>query len=137
MKINAFVLATVALASVPAGIAIYTTGAMVGGCAHPGQSVLHAGQCLLDDGVFSDVLDALKKPDYLSQVAGLAVKDAGDLIDCALQAIAGTPGSGSGSGSSLPAAEQLTARSLSAPQPDTDTLASRARVVLATRHPAK
>lgn len=136
MKINAFILATAALASVPAGIAIYTTGAMVGGCAHPGQSTLRAGQCLLDDGVFSDVLTALSKPDYLSQVAGVALKDAGDLIDCALQAIAGTPSAGSGSGSGS-ATEQIAARSLAAPQLDSDTIAARARVVLATRHSTK
>ena len=105
-------------------VAFFTPVSTVGGCAHPGQATLRVGQCLLDDGVLAEVLAALAKPDYLKQVENVGLARAGDLIDCALQAVAAQP-PGTGSGS-----ETLPARTLA----QSDTLARRAREALAARH---
>lgn len=122
------VMALTAVASVFVGMALYSPLSMVGGCTHPGQSALHVGQCLLDDGVLAEVLAALAKPDYLKQVENVGLAHTGDLIDCALQAVATKPAA-----TSSPAAETHT---LVAP-PEPDTLARRAREALAMRHASK
>lgn len=70
-------------------------------CAHPGQVVLKTGQCVLDDGIFNDVLNALAQQNYVAAVETLALKDGSEFIDCALQAAATPapqPSAGSGSG---------------------------------------
>lgn len=119
-----------AVLSTSAGMILYTPLSVVGGCAHPGQSTLRVGQCLLDNGVLAEVLAALARPDYLKQVGIVALSRASDLVDCALQAAATQPGdgSGSGSGSAMPTA-RVTAES--------DTIAHRARETLATRRASK
>lgn len=99
----------------------------LGGCAHPGQSTLRAGQCLLDNGVLAEVLTALGKPDYLKQIENVGLTRAGDLIDCALQAAATRPAPAAGSGSAgLSALVAIEA----------DTIVNRAREVLASRRAA-
>lgn len=126
-RLNAMIFT--AAVSVATGMLVYTPLSAVGGCAHPGQSTVRAGQCLLDNGVLAEVLAALAKPDYLRQVGTVALSRASDLVDCALQAVATQPGggSGSGSGSAMPAAR------VSAAAPESDTLAHRAREALAAR----
>lgn len=98
-------------------------------CAHPGQVVLKTGQCVLDDGIFNDVLKALAQQNYVAAVEALALKDGPELVDCALQAAATpapTPNAGSGSGSAeLP-------KGALAP----NVIVQRAREVLATRRAA-
>ena len=116
-----------ALCSILAGMVLYTPLSALVGCAHPGQAAVHVGQCLLDDGVLSDVLDALSKPDYVKQVENIGLTRTSDLIDCALQAIVAQP-TGSGSGSQTIPARTFTT------QPD--TLSRRASEVLATRRSA-
>jgi len=113
--------------SVLAGMLLWTPMSMVGGCAHPGQSTLRAGQCLLDNGVLAEVLTALGKPDYLRQIENVGLTRAGDLIDCALQAAATQPAPAAGSGSVSPSALAAV---------DADTIAGRAREVLAARRAA-
>lgn len=124
-KVSVMVLT--AIASIFIGMALYSPLSMVGGCTHPGQSALHVGQCLLDDGVLAEVLAALAKPDYLKQVENVGLTHTGDLIDCALQAVATKPAV------TKPATETHT---LVAP-PESDTLARRAREALAMRHASK
>lgn len=126
MKKKLFVGIITAVCSVLAGMALYAPVSVVGGCAHPGQVTVRAGQCLLDNGVLAEVLVALAKPDYLKQIGLVALNRAGDLIDCALAAIAAQP-SETGSGAE---AHTLVA------QPEPDTLARRAREALAARHAA-
>lgn len=98
---------------------------MIGGCTHPRESTARGGQCLLDNGVLSEVLAALAEPDYLKQVGMVALNRAGSLVDCALQAIAaqssGTEAAPSG------------AQAAVAGQPEGSSLARRAREVLASR----
>lgn len=98
-------------------------------CAHPGQVVLKTGQCVLDDGIFNDVLKALTQQNYVAAVEALALKDGPELVDCALQAAATsapTPSVGSGSGSAeLP-------KGALAP----NVIVQRAREVLSTRRAA-
>lgn len=111
-----------AIVSISAGMLLYTPLSMVGGCAHPGQTTLGIGQCLLDDGVLGEVLVALGASDYLQQVENIGLTKSSDLIDCALHAIASQQaGAGSGSASlpkgALPAS----------------TLAQRANEALTTR----
>jgi hypothetical protein len=125
MKKNVFMGAVTAVFSVFAGMALYTPVSVIGGCAHPGQVTLRAGQCLLDNGVLGEVLAALAKPDYLKQVGLVALNRAGDLIDCALTAIAAQP-----------SGETSEVRALAAP-PEQDNLARRAREVLESRRSAK
>lgn len=125
MKKNVFMGAVTAVFSVFAGMALYTPVSVIGGCAHPGQVTVRAGQCLLDNGVLGEVLAALAKPDYLKQVGLVALNRAGDLIDCALTAIA-----------SQPSGQPSEARALAAP-PEQDTLARRAREVLESRRPTR
>lgn len=125
MKINAVLFA--AMASVAAGMALYSSVAAVGGCTHPGQTTLRVGQCLLDDGVLAEVLAALGKPDYLKQVEGVGLTHAGDLVDCALRAVSAQPVATSGSGSDVSALWTLTPN---------DTLSGRARQALAARRSA-
>jgi len=102
-KLRVMVIA--AVVGIGTGMVFYTPAATLGGCSHPAQSVLHFGQCVLDDGVLSDVLAALAQPNFLSQIASLALKDTGDLVSCALQAVAAqpapVPSSGSGSAAQL------------------------------------
>lgn len=117
------VLLLTAVLSVPAGMVLYGSVSLAPGCAHPAQSALIAGQCILDDRVLSDVLAALSKPDYLSQIAGVAVRHVAGLVDCALQAVAAQPDAEPGS----------TAAIAHSASPAGDTLARRAREVLATR----
>jgi hypothetical protein len=109
---------------VPRVVAIAATLCLSAACAHPGQTTLGVGQCLLDNGVLAEVLAALGKPDYLHQVELVGLNHASGLIDCALQAIASQQGgSGPGSGSAdLPRIAE-----------PTSTPAQRAREVLAAR----
>lgn len=100
--------------------------ACLASCAHPGQSVLRAGQCILDNGVLGDVLGALAQADYVRAIEGLGLRDAAELVDCALQAVA-IPQPGAGPSSAAAAARTA---------PSTDTLAQRAREVLASRRAA-
>lgn len=98
-------------------------------CAHPGQVVLKTGQCVLDDGIFNDVLKALAQQNYIVAVEALALKDGPELVDCALQAAATPapqPSAGSGSGSAeLPKGALVPS-----------VIVQRAREVLATRRAA-
>jgi hypothetical protein len=109
--------------SVFAGMALYSPVSMVAGCAHPGQTTLRVGQCILDDGVLSEVLAALQHPDYVSRIVDAGVRHARGLIDCALLALASQPEPEIGSAEAV-------AR-VAGPGPD--TIARRAREVLATR----
>lgn len=122
MKIRIVLLTT--FLGVLTGMVMYTPVSMVAGCSHPAQSALRAGQCLLDNGVLSETLAALAQSDYLEQVGLVALKRAGDLVDCALQAIAAQ------SPATAPPAGSSAARAIAA-SPDAGTLASRAREVLA------
>lgn len=124
MKKNVFMGVITAVFSMLAGMAGYAGVSVVGGCAHPGQVTVRAGQCLLDSGVLAEVLAALAKPDYLKQVGLVALNRVGDLIDCALTAIASQP------------SESPEVRALVTP-PEQDTLARRAREVLESRRSAK
>lgn len=117
------VLLLTAVLSVPAGMVLYGSVSLAPGCAHPVQSALIAGQCILDDRVLSDVLVALSKPDYLSQIAGVAVRHVAGLVDCALQAVAAQPDSEPGSAAAI----------THSAAPAGDTLARRAREALAAR----
>ncbi len=109
--------------SVVAGMVLYTPATMVTGCAHPGQSALSVGQCVLDDGVLSDVLAALQQPDYVSRIVDAGLRHAKGLIDCALLAL-----------SSQPAEPKPESTGLAhAVGPGADTVARRAREVLASR----
>jgi hypothetical protein len=118
------VLLLTAVLSVPAGMVLYGSVSLAPGCAHPAQSALIAGQCILDDRVLSDVLAALSKPDYLNQIAGVAVRHVAGLIDCALQAVAAQPDAG-------PGTVTITHSAVAG-----DTLSRRAREVLAARQPS-
>jgi len=96
---------------------------VVVGCAHPVQTTLGVGQCVLDNGVLADVVHALGQDDYVHAVEAVALKDAAELVDCALLAVA-SPQPGTGSAA-------VAARTAPA-----DTLAQRAREVLAARRAA-
>lgn len=96
-------------------------------CASPGRSALRFGQCVLDDGVLAEVVAALAQPDYGKKVAEVGLRNAADLVNCALVAVAAQP-AGSGSGSA-----EASTRTLTAPPPP-DTLQRRAREVLEQRH---
>lgn len=111
-----------AVFSVFAGMFLYAPATMVGGCAHPGQSALRLGQCVLDDGVLAEVLAALGQPDYLDRVGSVALRRAGDLVDCALQALAAPP--------SVSGPTEVHALEA---QPEPDTIARRARETIASR----
>lgn len=100
-------------------------GLVLGACDHPGQSTIRFGQCVLDDHVLSDVLDALAKPDYLKEVGKVALKDAAELVDCALRAAAAEP---KPEPAPVPSVESV-ARSAATPS----TLAQHARDVIAAR----
>lgn len=66
-------------------------GAFVSACSNPKQSTLRFGQCILDNGVLSEVLAALSRPDYGDQVKAVGLTRAPDLVNCALQAVASQP----------------------------------------------
>jgi len=93
-------------------------------CSHPGQITLQFGQCVLDDGILDQVFTALSQEDYAQAIIALALKDAPDLLECALHAIASqSPVQGTGSGS-----EASTATKQIAP-----IQVTRAREILAKR----
>src|SRR5882724_6461190 len=98
-------------------------------CVRAGQVALKTGQCVLDNGVLGDVLVALEQPNYLQAVEALAVTDASELINCALQAVMSQPGAGSGSGSGSEELPRVLA-------PAATTLPQRAREVLSARRAA-
>lgn len=68
--------------------------AVTAACAHPGQTALRVGQCVLDSGVLDAVLADLEQANYAQLVADLEARttDPGT-ITCALQAIATQGGS--------------------------------------------
>lgn len=109
-----------AVFSVFAGMFLYAPATVVGGCAHPRQSALRFGQCVLDDGVLGEVLAVLGRPDYLDQVGAVSLRHAVGLVDCALQALA------------APAPGLTEVHALEA-QPEPDTIARRARETIASR----
>lgn len=99
---------------------------LVVSCARSGQVTLKFGQCVLDNHVLGDVAAALQQPDYAQAVERVALADAAELVDCALQALA-TPSPTAGSGSD---SAEVAVRSASAPS---SSIAQRAREVLERR----
>lgn len=95
-------------------------------CAHPGQSTLQAGQCLLDNGVLLRVIANLGQPGYAQLIADLP--EVPGLIDCALQAVAAQDSS--------PVAAQSKGVA-PAPPAVVNVIARRAREVIETRKAAK
>ncbi len=69
-------------------------GGLVSSCSHPGQSTLRFGQCILEEGVLSEVLGALQQDDYRDRVKQIGLSHAGGILECALVAIASQPSSG-------------------------------------------
>lgn len=103
-------------------------------CAHSGQIVLKTGQCVLDDGIFNDVLKALAQQNYVATVEALVLKDGPEFVDCALQAITTpTPQLGAGSRSGFASQSSGSGSVALAAMPEGSTLAGRAREVIAAR----
>lgn len=95
--------------------------AVTAACAHPGQTTLRVGQCVLDSGVLDAVLADLEQANYAQLVADLEARAADPgTIACALQAIATQGGSA--------AAPRAAATRDGAPD-----VAARARELLAAR----